>query len=256
MADPTLQLSAPVSGLPVLGLIGKGQMGQLVEKLWLNESKGAVLSVHQGSSCASWEKLEGADILIDVSAASATERVCKLACKAKIPWVLGTTNWQNHKEMMQREIHRAQIPFLYAPNFSLGIHLLSHALKAVSPLLSLLPTCEVSIREVHHKKKRDQPSGTAKWLHRELEPLAEHRNSSIYSERRGAVIGRHEILIDAHGEEIALIHKTSHRESLARGAMRAADWLMRQPPGWYEMEDLVRELIALAHANTSVGGKP
>lgn len=234
----------PLGRARTLGLIGKGRMGQLVESKWRRDAGGDVVSVNSRSSVDEWRALERVDVLVDISSALATARVCSLACQAKLPWVLGTTGWESDRDAIQHAVRRAQIPCLVAPNFSLGIYLLRVALKALSPIASLLPNVHVSIRDVHHVNKRDQPSGTAKALRRDLGASNLRCPIAMKSERQGQVIGTHEVLIESTNECIALRHESKNRESLADGALIAAQWLMRQPPGWYEMDDLARDLAA------------
>lgn len=151
--------------------------------------------------------------------------------------------------------HAARAPVILAPNFSTGVNVL---LDLVTRAARALPDYDIEIVESHHKHKRDAPSGTALALGhaaaaargRKLEDLAVHGRSGdtgerpagqigLHALRLGDVAGEHEVFLAGPGERIALAHLATSRATFARGALRAARWIVGRPPGRYHMADVL-----------------
>jgi 4-hydroxy-tetrahydrodipicolinate reductase len=142
---------------------------------------------------------------------------------------LGTTGYaEKEKEMIQEA--SKQIPVLYSPNFSLGMA----ACMEAAVLLAKKFGGDLEIVEIHRRGKKDKPSGTA------LEMKAQIGNTEIpiHSLRSGDVMGVHTLFLSSEGESIELKHQVHSRDAFARGALRAALFLIRQPPGLYSVKDL------------------
>lgn len=174
------------------------------------------------------------DIFIDFTHAHATEANLATALKWKRPIVIGATG---HPPEIEKAIANAAqtIPILAAPNFSLGMALCK---KTAASLAHVLQDCaRIEISETHHVHKKDSPSGTALALAAAIgfDP------SRIHSHRTGEVIGEHTIIFEFEGERIELKHEALSRDTFALGALRAAKFLVRQPPGLYTMSDVLKE---------------
>ncbi len=197
--------------------------------------------------------LLGADVLIDFSLAPAFPAVVKAARQAKVPLVAGTTGLTPEMMALVNEAG-SEIPVLWARNMSFGIQVLAVLVK--DAVAQLGKDFDAEIVEVHHRRKVDSPSGTAKRL---MDAVAEGRSDAkalyerhgqvgartdaevgVFGLRGGDVIGDHTVHLMGPGERIELTHRATSRDVFAHGALRAARWLATQAPGNYSIEDAVR----------------
>jgi 4-hydroxy-tetrahydrodipicolinate reductase len=166
----------------------------------------------------------------------ATETTCQVCVAKRRPLILGTTGHSAEQKAAVR-VASQTIPIVFAANFSLGVNALFALTARAATLLG--EGFEVEIVEMHHRTKKDAPSGTARQL---AEILAQARgalNVPVHSVRGGDIVGDHEVIFAGSGERLELIHRASSRETFARGALRAADWVMNQPAGLYSMQDVL-----------------
>jgi 4-hydroxy-tetrahydrodipicolinate reductase len=196
--------------------------------------------------------LLGADMIIDFSAVAALAPLVKAAVRAKLPLVSGTTGIGKAGEAVIDDAAKA-IPVLWAANMSLGIEVLAQLARTATEMLG--DDFDVEIVETHHKHKVDAPSGTALRLAAAVgeargglamkygrEGAAGPRKKdelAVVGLRGGDVLGDHTIHLLGPGERIELTHRTTQREMLARGAVRAAAWLVGRPPRRYALRDLL-----------------
>jgi 4-hydroxy-tetrahydrodipicolinate reductase len=194
-----------------------------------------------------------ADVAIDFSIPSATVANLRVAADAGVAYVTGTTGF-NDAERDEINAHAARIPVLHAPNFSVAVNVLAWLTREASRRLGA--GFDAEIVELHHAAKRDAPSGTALRLG---EAVAEGRGQSLSDhlvlERAGEIgarpddaigiqtlrggdnPGEHTVLFTGRGERLELIHRSHTRDHFARGAVRAAVWLLGRPPGLYRIEE-------------------
>lgn len=193
-----------------------------------------------------------ANVVIDFSDASAIEEICRLATKHKQPLVIGTTG---HSDEQRLGIEKCAetIPIVFASNFSVGVNVLFWLTAKAAELLGA--DFDVEIIEVHHRAKKDAPSGTAKSLAqtlqrtRNLKELRHGRKGhmgerstgeiGIHAVRGGDVVGDHTVVFAGTGERLELTHRAGSRETFAKGALRAAEWVKDQPPGLYSMANVL-----------------
>lgn len=199
--------------------------------------------------------LEGCDAAIDFSHAEATAGVAALCAAHGKTLVVGTTG---HSEAVRAEIARAseRIPVVFAPNFSVGVNTLFWLTRKAAEILG--PDFDLEVVEMHHRLKKDAPSGTARRLAEILAEVAglnylsdvRHGREGMVGERTqkeigmhairgGDVVGDHTVVFAASGERVELTHKASSRDTFAKGALRAAKWAHGKPPGLYDMEDVL-----------------
>ena len=146
---------------------------------------------------------------------------------------------------------------LYAPNFSLGVAVLVHALRSVTPLLEKLPEYDAYVHELHHTRKVDSPSGTALLLANVLvdglsrktrvEPETQHERIAsealhVTSTRVGGVVGHHTVGLDSPYDQIQLVHEAKSRQGFAFGAVRAAEWLPGKK-GLFTLDDVLKDWL-------------
>jgi 4-hydroxy-tetrahydrodipicolinate reductase len=177
------------------------------------------------------------DLYIDVSSKEALSHNLHVALLAKKPIVIGTTGHETLKTIMDASQH---IPIFYTPNFSLGMALM----KQLAAILSrkFHSKANVHLTEVHHTHKKDIPSGSALLLQQTIEKHLLHpvKIESIRSEQ---IIGEHTLFFNTPEETLSLSHKAHCRKVFAQGAIAAAYFLIKQPPGLYGMDELLETPI-------------
>ena len=195
------------------------------------------------------------DVIVDFTVPKCTLEVLKIASKLKKRVVIGTTGFTKKEENLIK-FYSKKIPILKAGNMSLGINLLMYLTEITSRALSKKYLSKVF--EVHHKHKKDYPSGTAlmlgkgiangrgtdfyklfgkKYLNKKSFPYGNKINFS--SLRKGEIIGEHEVKFSNGKEIITLNHEAFDRALYSDGALTAAKWLMKKKPGLYSMRDLL-----------------
>jgi 4-hydroxy-tetrahydrodipicolinate reductase len=195
------------------------------------------------------------DLIIDFTVPECTFEVLKIASKLKKRLVIGTTGFTQKEENLIKKFSK-KIPILKAGNMSLGVNLLMYLTEITSK--SLNDNYLSKIFEVHHKHKKDYPSGTAlmlgkgiadgkgknlynligkKFLNKKSFPYG--RKINFNSIRKGEIIGEHEVKFSSGKEIITLNHEAFDRALYADGALTAAKWLMNKKPGLYSMRDML-----------------
>jgi len=195
------------------------------------------------------------DAVIDFTAPALTHKHADLAAQSEVAYVLGTTGLDDET---QAAVHRAarHTQVVQAPNMSLGVNLLMDLVQQVARALD--PAFDIEIQEMHHRHKKDAPSGTALALGRaaaegrgvNLDDVAERGRDGHTGERGtgdigfavlrgGDVPGEHTVTFAGSGERIELTHKAGSRGIFAQGAVTAALWAHRQVPGHYDMKDVL-----------------
>tara|TARA_Y100000992_G_C21162011_1_gene441576 strand:- start:111 stop:887 length:777 start_codon:yes stop_codon:yes gene_type:complete len=196
-----------------------------------------------------------ANVIIDFTVPKCTLQVLKIASKLKKRIVIGTTGFSKKEEKLIRKYSK-KIPILKAGNMSLGVNLLMYLTEITSRSLS--NNFKSKVYEVHHKHKKDYPSGTALMLG---QGIADGKNKKFYnfigkkyfnkkdfpygkkinfnSIRKGNVIGEHEVKFSSGKEIVTLNHESFDRALYSEGALTASKWLMKKKPGLYSMRDLL-----------------
>lgn len=177
------------------------------------------------------ESLLECDGVIDFSSHEITGEVLRLAASRRIPCVIACTG-HTSDELVQIEKHAKEISVTRAPNTSLGVALLAELASCSQKILG--PDFKCEILDIHHAKKKDTPSGTAKQLASVLHGAAE-----IASFRGGDVIGEHTIYFLGPSERIEITHKAESRDLFAIGAIRLLSSLFDKQPGLYSAKDLL-----------------
>jgi 4-hydroxy-tetrahydrodipicolinate reductase len=199
--------------------------------------------------------LKNCDVLIDFSAVGASVANVKVASAAGKAIVVGTTGFSEaqRKELAQ---YGSRTRCVIAPNMSMGVNLLFSIAGKVATALG--PDYDIEIVEAHHRMKKDAPSGTAdrlariiaEALGRDLAACGVYGRQGIVGERKpqeigvmavrgGDIVGEHTVMFVTGGERIELVHRAHSRDAFARGALQAALWLVGQPNGLYDMQDVL-----------------
>jgi 4-hydroxy-tetrahydrodipicolinate reductase len=181
--------------------------------------------------------MENCDVAIDFSHADAITEVCRTALHHGRPLVIGTTG---HSQEQRRTVEEAarSVAIVFASNFSVGVNVLFWLTRKAVELLG--SDFDAEIIETHHKMKKDAPSGTAKTLAETLKAAQKTGHEiAIQSIREGDVVGEHTVIFSGPGERLELTHRAANREIFARGAVRAAKWIVGKPAGLYSMHDVL-----------------
>lgn len=193
--------------------------------------------------------------IIDFTQPKASLGFLRIAAKKKIPIVIGTTGF-SAKELAEIKRLARRTPVLFSANMSVGVNLLVNLLGRVAETLG--EDYDVEIVEAHHRFKKDAPSGTAlalgravaQALKRDLDRVGvcgrkgivgerTKKEIALLSVRAGDIVGEHTVIFGGLGERIEFIHRAHSRDTFARGAIRAAQWLVKQKKGLYTMQDVL-----------------
>jgi 4-hydroxy-tetrahydrodipicolinate reductase len=230
----------------------KGRMGQALLNTARELGIEVAAAIDAGDDLAA--SLDAGDVIVDFSSHGATRRVLELAVAKRKSVVIGTTG-HSPAEKQELLILAAKVPCVWAGNFSVAVNLLFALTRRAASVLG--SDYDAEVVEMHHRFKKDAPSGTAARL---LEIILEERKLTadalrhgrkgitgerqptevgIHALRGGDVVGDHTVMFAALGERLELTHRASDRVIFARGALRSARWLATQPPGVYDMQDVL-----------------
>lgn len=232
----------------------KGRMGQMLLACAARQPDLAIAGqIDLGDDLAA--VLPVGDVVIDFSLPEATAAVASACAQHRKPLVIGTTG-HAASEKSQIADRNSQIPIVWSSNYSTGVNALFWLTRKAAEILG--PGFDLEIVEMHHRLKKDAPSGTAVTLaeiladvrQQQLQEVARHGRQGlvgartaaeigIHAVRGGDVVGDHTVIFAANGERVELTHKASSRETLANGALRAARWVLGRPPGLYSMQDVL-----------------
>ena len=222
--------------LRVLLVGAAGRMGKAIVDLAKDDPK-----IDMVAQCDLGDAIEPAmkrsDVVIDFSHPDTIEEICRAAFQYRRPLVIGTTG---HSGEQRSAIEKAAktVPIVFASNFSAGVNALFALTHRAAEILGR--DFDAEIIETHHHLKKDAPSGTAKTLAGILSKAQNMANQiPIQSIREGDVVGEHIVIFAGPGERLELSHKAGSREIFGRGALRAAQWVVGQPPNLYSMQDVL-----------------
>jgi 4-hydroxy-tetrahydrodipicolinate reductase len=200
------------------------------------------------------QAMAGADVVIDFTLANSVPDTLHECAARRCPLVLGTTGLSPETLAQLREC-AAQIPIVYSPNMSIGVNVMINLVRTAARTLGA--SFEVDILDIHHRNKIDAPSGTALKLGesvasvrgQELAKVAVMSQGTVTSRssgqivftsvREGDQVGEHRVGFEGPGESLTLTHRATDRSIYARGALRAARWVVGEQPGLYSMEDIL-----------------
>ena len=201
------------------------------------------------------EVIDQGEVVIDFTAPQATLENMRMVASRRLAMVIGTTGITGD---MLEELERLgkQIRCVIAPNMSVGVNVMFRIAGEMARILG--NDYDMEILEAHHRLKKDAPSGTAMRLAgilaeaagRDLEKVGVYERKGIIGERTkeeigiqtwraGDITGEHTVMFGGTGERLELIHRAHNRDNFARGAIRAALWVVRQPEGLYDMQDVL-----------------
>lgn len=197
-------------------------------------------------------RVDQADVVVDFSSPEGVVDHVSTAAEQGIPDIVGVTGLSNqHMEIIKKVSNK--VPIVYAPNMSVGVNLLFKLVSEAA--VTLQEDFDFEIVEMHHRMKKDAPSGTAAKI---ADILSESKKESqkmygrqgfvgerkkeeigIHALRGGDVVGEHRVIFAGDGERLEIIHKASSRRTFATGVMKAIRFVMKQKPGLFDMNDVL-----------------
>lgn len=234
-----------------IALIGYGKMGKEIEKIALERGHEIVSRIDMNSKDSfDDDNFKSADVAIEFTRPEAAYANFQQCFKHNVPVVSGTTGWLDKKQEIEQACKEEGQTFFYASNFSIGVNIFFEINKQLAHIMDKVKEYDVSMEEVHHTQKLDEPSGTAitladgitenmerktNWT---LDEQAENNEIQIKAIREGQVPGIHTIKYDSPVDEIHIHHSAKSRKGFALGAVLAAEFT-KDNSGILTMKDLL-----------------
>jgi 4-hydroxy-tetrahydrodipicolinate reductase len=206
-----------------LALVGYGKMGKLIEQLAPQVGFSVSAKVDVGDDI---ELARGADVAIEFTQPEAAPQNIERLAAMGIPVVCGTTGWFHELPRVQQAVEGNGSALVWSPNFSVGVNVFTRLVAEAAHLLMQEPDYGAWAWEIHHSTKKDAPSGTLLKLVQAMKSAGYERPIDVGSNRAGAHPGTHEIGFDSAADTITLRHSARSREGFARGALKAAHWII------------------------------
>jgi 4-hydroxy-tetrahydrodipicolinate reductase len=241
-------------------IVGYGKMGKEVEKICITRNHTVTARIDPfGGDFAELksETAKQADVAVEFSLPEAVAANAKVYAQAGINAVLGTTGWLERLDEVKSIISKSSIGYLYGSNFSIGAHIFFNLVARATKLINPLPEYDIMGYELHHKMKKDSPSGTAKSIADIILKNSDKKDTLVTdkldraiaknelhfaSVRGGSIPGIHTVLLDSDADTIAITHSARSRAGLALGSVMAAEWLAGKK-GLFTVDDFVREIL-------------
>jgi 4-hydroxy-tetrahydrodipicolinate reductase len=235
-----------------IALIGYGRMGRTIEALGKDQGHSFPLIIDlDNRSDLNSSNLQNIDVAIEFTIPSSAPDNISACLEHRVPVVSGTTGWNDRLTEVESYARKQQGAFFYASNFSIGVNILFALNKQLAKIMDRFSSYKVSMEEVHHIYKLDQPSGTAITLAQQIKDqqrgvtrwsLEDDGNPftlHIDVKREGEVKGIHTVKYESNLDSITLIHNAKSRDAFAAGALMAAEFI-RDKSGIYGMKDLLK----------------
>jgi 4-hydroxy-tetrahydrodipicolinate reductase len=242
-------------------IVGYGRMGREVESVLASRGHGVLAKVDPYAADADTqelraETLRGADAVIEFSLADAVAANARVYARTGTPAVVGTTGWDDQQDAV-KALFAAGGSYLHGSNFSLGAHMFFRLTARAAALANGIEDYDALAYEIHHRNKKDSPSGTAltmaqgvlaamdrksKLATQRLDRAPEADELHLASLRGGSIPGIHTFMLDSAADTIEIRHVVRNRAGFAVGAVRAAEWLLEHP-GFHTVSDFIDEIM-------------
>jgi 4-hydroxy-tetrahydrodipicolinate reductase len=217
-----------------LAIVGYGKMGRLIEQLAPEYG----FDVAARYDVDRREPLEGCDVAVEFSVPAAVAGNVEMLAAKGIPVVIGTTGWLSDMERVRRMVEQKGTAAVWSPNYSVGVNVFSRLVNEAARLLAGEKEYGAWAWEIHHITKKDAPSGTLLKLVEGMKKAGYERPVDVSSSRAGSHPGTHEIGFDSAADTITLRHTARSREGFARGALKAAQWVIGRR-GFHEFSEVL-----------------
>ena len=224
-----------------LAIVGYGKMGKLIEQLAPEYDFQVALKLDEFNNADGAgliaRNFAGVDVAIEFSIPAAVTGNVEGIAALGVPLVVGTTGWLEHLAAVKGIVEAHDTGLVWSPNFSIGVNVFFRLVAEAARLVAAEPAYGAWAWEIHHAAKKDAPSGTLLKLVEEMKKAGYARDIDVASNRAGTVPGTHEIGFDSGADTITLRHTARSREGFARGALKAADWIIGKK-GLYEFGEI------------------
>jgi 4-hydroxy-tetrahydrodipicolinate reductase len=228
-----------------LAIVGHGKMGRLIEQLAPEYGFDVRLAVNSSTNARgaglTLDSLRGVDAAMEFSTPSAVLQNIRQLAALGIPVVTGTTGWFQQLPCVREAVQSNGGALVWSPNFSMGVYRFRQIIAQAASAFAAEHEYEAWGWEIHHAGKRDAPSGTLLAVAEEMKQAGFERAINLSANRAGAHPGTHEIGFDSSSDTITIRHTARSREGFARGALRAARWILGKT-GVFEFREIVNEL--------------
>ena len=225
-----------------LAIIGYGKMGQLIEQLAPGYGFTVALKLDEFNNTSyegvTAENFRGIDVAVDFSIPGAVVENVERIAALGVNIVVGTTGWAEHADRVKAAVRKNGIALVWSHNYSIGVNVFARVVAETARLLANEPEYGAWAWEIHHATKKDAPSGTLLKLIDEMTRAGYSRAIDVSSNRAGAHPGTHEIGFDSAADTITLRHVARGREGFARGALKAAQWVVGKK-GFHEFREIL-----------------
>jgi 4-hydroxy-tetrahydrodipicolinate reductase len=256
-----------------IAIIGYGKMGKMIEQIALSQGHEIAIIVDPafaGKMSESNKQIypsiqegdfDSTDVAIEFSRPDTAAANITALAQRKIPTVTGTTNWQEKFDDVKKAVETADSALLWASNFSIGVNLFYRISWYASELINNFNEYDIGGFEVHHNKKLDSPSGTAKTLAEGVISRIDRKKKIAWetldrkpeddelhypSLRMGSVTGTHSLFFDSPADTIEITHTARNREGFASGAVQAAKWLiLEKRHGVFTIDEMLKDILNL-----------
>ena len=228
-----------------LAIIGYGKMGRLIEQFAPEYGFEVKIRLRAANNDRfgglTKENVGGIDAAVEFSKpTAAVENLTRLAALG-VNVVTGTTGWTEQMDRVREAVERGGTGLVWSPNFSVGVNIFSQIVAEAARLMAGQKEYGAWAWEIHHATKKDAPSGTLLSLVEKMKRAGYGRPIDASSSRAGGHPGTHEIGFDSPSDTITIRHTARSREGFARGALRAAQWIVGKK-GFYDFRDIADEL--------------
>ena len=225
-----------------LAIVGYGKMGRLIEQFAPEYNFAVALKLDEFNNAAfegvTAANFQGIDVAVDFSIPAAVAENVERISALGVNIVVGTTGWLQELERIQAAVERRRIGLVWSPNYSIGVNVFFRLVSEAARLFSGEPSYGAWAWEIHHSTKKDAPSGTLLKLVEEMKAAGYPRPIDAAASRAGAHPGTHEIGFDSAADTITLRHTARSREGFARGALKAAQWIIGKT-GFHEFKEVL-----------------
>jgi len=225
-----------------LAIVGYGKMGRLVEQLAPEYGFNVRLKLDEFNNAnfegITRESFQGADVAIDFSIPTAVADNVERIAALGVNMVVGTTGWSEQADRVTAAVEKSGVGLVWSPNYSIGVNVFFRLASEAARLLKDEANYAAWGWEIHHSAKKDAPSGTMLKLVQEMERSGYVRPVNVSSNRAGTHAGTHELGFDSAADTITLRHTARSREGFARGALKAAQWVVGKK-GFFNFEEVL-----------------
>lgn len=230
-----------------IAIVGYGKMGKEIERIakLKSISVSSIIDPNEASAHKAIDdnSMKNADVCIDFTRPDAVIENIRKISKFGKNIVVGTTGWHDELEEAKEIVKNSNIGLIYASNFSIGVNVFFRIVENAAKMVNNLGDYDVFGYELHHSKKLDSPSGTAKSIEKILiSNIKRKKEISFASVRAGSIPGTHVVGFDSSADTIELKHTARNREGFALGAIMAAEWIQNKK-GFFDINDMMSEVI-------------